>query len=107
MNESELLYEVMRELGKHGAVFRTNAGQFYTKGGHLVSGLPKGFSDIMLVLPGGQACFIETKVGSNKAMPEQEQFLKRMQLLGARAGLAYSVHDACVICGVDAPPDTS
>jgi len=40
MGESFLVFEVLREIGKHGAVFRTNAGQLYTKDGQPVSGLP-------------------------------------------------------------------
>jgi hypothetical protein len=51
----------MRELGTHGAVFRTNAGQFYIKSGQPVSGLPKGFSDILFVGNDGVSCFVEVR----------------------------------------------
>jgi len=51
--------------------------------------MPKGFSDIMLILPGGQACFIETKVKPNKPTPEQTAFIEKMKRMGCRAGIAY------------------
>ena len=99
-NESRLIYEIMCELGRRGAVFRTNAGQFYTKGGQRVSGLPKGFCDILFVGADGVACFVECKVPGGKLTPEQISFIERMQKLGARAGIAYSVEDALEICGI-------
>jgi len=106
MRESRLIYDVMQELGKHGAVYRCNAGQYYTKSGQRVSGLPKGFADCMLVLPGGTACFVECKVKPNKPTPEQLAFIGKMQGLGCRAGVAYSVADALEICGiVEESPD--
>jgi len=90
----------MRELGKYGAVFRTNSGQFYSKSGHRISGLPKGFSDLLFIRRDGMACFIEVKAGDNKLSPEQEIFIARMRSLGAKAGVARSVEDALSICGI-------
>jgi len=52
MNESQLVYEVMFELGKHGAVYRTNCGSVRLANGKTFRGLPKGFADCMLILPG-------------------------------------------------------
>ena len=98
--ESRLLYEILKTLGLHGAVFRTNAGQFFDKSGRRVSGLPKGFSDIMLILPGGQACFIECKTKPNKPTDEQVEFIEKMRRLGCRAGVAFSIDDALRICGL-------
>jgi hypothetical protein len=100
MNESQLVYMVMQELGKHGAVFRTNAGRFYTRSGHAVSGLPKGFTDVLFIRPDGQACFVECKTQGNKASSEQTVFIDRMLSLGARVGIAHSVKDAVAICGI-------
>ena len=102
VSESMLVCAIMRELGKHGAVYRTNAGQFYTKRGQRVSGLPKGFSDVTLVLPGGAVCFIEAKVKPNKPTPEQLAFIGKMRRLGCRAGVAYTVDEAVEICGLPA-----
>jgi hypothetical protein len=101
-NESRLVYEIMQEVGKYGAIYRTNAGPHYTKDGQRVSGLPKGFSDIMFIRPyGGQACFIEAKVKPNKATPEQSAFIEKMISMGCRAGVAYSVEEAMEICGLE------
>ena len=99
-NESQLVCDVMSELGKHGAIFRTNAGQYYTKTGQRVSGLPKGFSDVLFVGNDGIACFVECKIQGNTASPEQEQFIKKMQALGARAGVVYTVEQAAELCGL-------
>ena len=100
-NESRLLYEVMQAIGKHGAVYRTNSGSVRLANGKMFRGLPKGFADCMLILPGGQVCFVECKVKPNKPTPEQLAFIDKMQRLGCRAGVAYSVDDALEICGVD------
>jgi len=99
-NESQLVCDVMSELGKHGAIFRTNAGQYYTKTGQRVSGLPKGFSDVLFIRNDGVACFIECKTEGNTASEEQERFIEKMQALGARAGIAYNTEDAMRICGL-------
>ena len=101
MNESRLIYECMQALGKFGAVFRTNAGQFYTRSGQRVSGLPKGFSDLLFVGNDGVSCFVECKVKPNKASPEQAAFLEKMAALGARTGIAHNVNDALRICGLN------
>jgi hypothetical protein len=101
LNESRLVYEIMREVGKYAAVFRCNAGRFYTKTGQSVSGLPKGFSDIMAVLPGGRVVFIEVKSDKGKPSTEQTQFINKMRGLGAFAGVARSVDDALNICGIE------
>ena len=101
MNESKLLYLCMQHLGKYGAVFRCNAGCFYTKSGQRISGLPKGFSDILFIRPDGKACFVECKTGKNKASPEQAQFISKMQGLGAMAGVAYTPEQAAQICGIE------
>ena len=100
MSESRLIFEVMQELGKHGAIFRTNAGQFYTRSGQRISGLPKGFSDLLFIGNDGVSCFVECKVKPNKPSPEQIAFLEKMAALGARTGVAYSVAGALEICGL-------
>jgi len=102
MSESRLLYEIMHEIGKYAAVYRTNAGRFYTKSGQSVSGLPKGFADILAVLPGGKVAFIEVKSGKGTPSPEQIQFINKMQSLGALAGIARSVPEALAICKIQA-----
>ena len=102
-NESRLVYECMRELGKHGHVVRCNAGNARLPDGRLFRGMPKGWCDIMLFLPGGKACFIECKVGRNRLSKEQEKLLQRMCGLGFTAGVARSVNEAMALCNLVKP----
>ena len=99
-NESHLVYECMKELGKHGAVYRCNSGSVQLSNGRRFSAMPKGFADIMVILPGGRAAFIECKTGKNDTSEEQKRFLQRMRELGALAGVARSVTDARTICRI-------
>jgi hypothetical protein len=98
MSESLLVYDIMRELGKHGAVYRCNSGSVKLPNGKRFNGMPKGFADIMLIRADGIACFIECKTDKGKTTEEQERFLERMQGLNARAGVARSVGEAMSIC---------
>ena len=102
MTESRLVYEIMRELGRFAAVFRCNSGQIKLPSGKVFRGLPKGFSDILAILPGGRAVFIEVKTQSGKLSPEQEKFIAKMQALGAIAGVVRSVSEALTLCGLEA-----
>lgn len=99
-NESQLVFEIMRELGKHGPVFRTNAGHIRLPNGKVFRGLPKGFSDVMFIGPEGRACFVEAKVEPNKPTAEQLKFIERMRSTGCYAGIAYSVAEAKKICNI-------
>jgi hypothetical protein len=92
----------MREIGKYGAVFRCNSGSVKLPNGKRFNGMPKGFSDIMLVRPDGQVCFVECKTDKGKLSDEQEHFISRMRSLNARAGVARTVADALSICGISA-----
>jgi hypothetical protein len=100
MNESHLLYEVMVELGKHGAVYRTNSGAVRLPNGKYFRALPEGFADIMFIRSDGTACFIECKVKPNKPTDKQTAFIEKMQTLNCPAGIAYSVVDAVRIFGI-------
>jgi hypothetical protein len=101
MSESRLLYEIMRELGKYGAVYRCNSGTVKLPNGKRFNGMPKGFSDVLFIRPDGGACFIETKTDNGKLSSEQERFMQRMQSLNARAGIARSVNEAMQICQIE------
>ena len=100
INESRLVYEVMQKLGKYGAVYRTNSGAFRLPNGKYFRALPEGFSDVMFIRPDGVTCFIECKYGRGKATDKQTAFLAKMQGLNCRAGVAYTVADAMIICGI-------
>ena len=100
MNESKLINDIMKELGKHGAVFRCNSGSVRLPNGRRFAAMPKGFSDIVFIRPDGIACFIECKTDTGRLSDEQERFISRMQELNARAGVARSVGEAVEICGM-------
>ena len=56
-------------------------------------GSEKGVSDIVGVLPGGRALFIEVKGQKGKLSPYQERFLETMKAAGAKAFVARSSKD--------------
>jgi len=97
-NESRLVYEVMQALGKHGAVFRTNAGSIRLPNGKYFRALPEGFADVLFVRPDGVACFVECKTHKSKPTEKQTAFLTKMRRLNCRSGVAHSVSDALAIC---------
>ena len=103
MDESRLIYDVMHELGKHGAVYRCNSGSVRIPNGKRFSGMPKGFADVLFIRADGMACFVECKTDKGKLSDEQEWFIARMQGLNALAGVARSVSDAISICGLSSP----
>ena len=100
MTESRLLFEIMQELGKHGAVYRCNSGQVKMANGKYFRALPKGFADILFIRADGKACFVETKTDKGKLLPEQTKFPERMKKLNCIAGVARSVHEALELCGL-------
>jgi len=102
MSESNLVYDVMRELGKHGAVYRCNSGSVKLPNGKRFNGMPKGFADVMLIRTDGIACFVECKTEKGKLSNEQERFIRHMQSLNARAGVARSVDESIKICELSA-----
>jgi hypothetical protein len=102
MKESQLVYALMQELGKHGAVYRCNSGTVKLPNGKYFRGMPKGFADVMLIRADGVACFIECKTDKGRLTDEQAQFIARMQGLNARAGVARSVDEALNICELNA-----
>jgi hypothetical protein len=78
---------------KRIVAFRINSGMIKTESGGMVKLAPRGFSDIVGVLPGGRALFIEVKTGKNKTTEFQEIFLEEMKNQGALAFVAYSIED--------------
>ena len=100
-NESRLVYQIMQTLGRHGAVYRCNAGAVKLGGGRWFRAMPKGFADVMLVLPGGRVAFVECKADKGRLSDEQERFLERMRSLGALACVATSVAEAMEICQLE------
>ena len=84
MNESRLVYDVMQALGKHGAVYRCNAGAIRLPNGKTFRGMPKGFSDIMLEASLRKALadrkikrdFFEEKISRYMELYDAHQFIQ-------------------------------
>jgi len=90
----------MQELGKHGAVFRTNSGAVKLPDGKYFRAMPEGFADLLFIRSDGIACFVECKIGKGKPTDKQAAFIDKMRELNCPAGVAYSVADAAAICGI-------
>ena len=102
MTESKLLFEIIQELGKHGAVYRCNSGQVKMSNGKYFRAMPKGFADILFIRHDGKACFLEVKKDKGKLTDCQAKFLERMRQLNAIAGVVRSVSEALTFCGLEA-----
>lgn len=91
-----------------GLCFRCNAGEFW-QGRRVyspaykqdilldiraVKGLPKGFTDLLYISPGGKVAFIEVKKPGGKVRPEQVKFIERVRSMGFRAGIAHNIEEA-------------
>lgn len=115
MTEHDIQARVMLELSKHGKVFRTNAGEYFQ--GEVVwsnefqrevlinlrrvKGLPKGFSDLMVVTPGGHVAFVETKTKVGRPTEEQVRFFENMRAMGCAVGIARSPEEALRIINLE------
>lgn len=107
MTESDLIYQIMRELSKFGLVYRANCGAVKLANGKYFRGLPEGFSDVLFIRPpDGKACLIEAKVKPNRLTDKQEEFILKMRRAGAFAGVAFSVDDALMIAGLSTVDET-
>jgi len=110
MQESDIQNQIRIALSKYGLPFRTNSGEFY-QGERIysvqfkqdvlinlrrVSGLPKGFTDLLYIGKDNIA-FIECKTHTGRVRPEQTKFMEQMRKLHHHAGIARSAEDAIEI----------
>ena len=95
-NEMLLLNKIRLALQRKNIItFRCNVGKVKMADGRWFdTKLPVGFSDLLCILPGGKACFIETKQHPRKPTKQQCQFMLAMIGRGCSAGVAYTVQDA-------------
>lgn len=95
-SENDIQSEIRIELSKHGTVFRMQSGMFYTEQGQKIRiGVP-GMSDLLFI---GQGFIAWIEVKNSKGRPSKDQlnFIKLMNSMGHRAGIARSVEDALYI----------
>lgn len=62
------------------------------------TGMLKGVSDLVLLLPNGKSIFVEVKFGSNTQSDSQKEFQARVQLLGFEYWLVYSLEQFQKLC---------
>jgi hypothetical protein len=97
LNESALLAQIILEYSRGDTrLWRNNVGCLQDKRGSYVryGVCNPGGSDIIGITKGGLLVCIETKVGRNKATPEQRAFIDIVLKLGGKAGVAYSIEEA-------------
>ena len=96
MTEHDIQNLIRAETADIAVIFRANVGSGITYDGrHFDTGLPKGFSDLFgFRKSDGRAVFIEVKSPTGRLRPEQENFIRKMQVYGALAGVARNVEDA-------------
>jgi len=101
MTEHNFQNLARKELSKLGFVtFRVNVGKVKMHDGrYFDTGLPKGFSDLM-VLKKGKLSFVELKAGKNKPSEEQINFINQMIKNGFSAGVAYDFEEILKIVGL-------
>lgn len=116
MTEHDIQDRIRVELSARGCkVFRVNVIEAWAGEEHrlpdgsiliqhprrVASGVPRGFSDLLVILPGGRVGFIECKGPRGRPTDEQARFLECMVGMGCRAGIARSADEAIrIICGV-------
>jgi 2-phospho-L-lactate guanylyltransferase (CobY/MobA/RfbA family) len=93
-----LIISVLKHLGivcwrnNSQGTFDAKTGAFRQMTGHA----RKGVSDIIGVLPGGRALFIEVKAARGKTSPDQDSFLADTANAGALSFVAKSLEDVIV-----------
>lgn len=91
--EKNLTNEIRAICGKHNIIaFDVNVGNVQlATGGYFKTGLPRGFSDLLIFYGDGKTAFLEAKIKPNKPTKDQLNFIKEMKKRGYLAGVVYSV----------------
>jgi hypothetical protein len=100
MPEHDVQTAIIRAFQRLGIyVLRINAGSR----SHKMRGAPAGTSDLLVVLRGGRAAWIEVKKPGEKPTAAQSEFLSARAKDGCITGVARSVVDALRIVGLEPP----
>lgn len=93
--EQKLDKEIMIYCGKCGWLcFHTNVGSVMTADGRIFrTGLPKGFPDLLILMPNGETVFCETKIHPRKPTQEQINCINLLKSYGFLAFVAYSLEE--------------
>ena len=74
--EHRIMNEIRLWCGEHGLLcFRCNVGRVRTAdGAYFDTGLPTGFSDLLILMDGGKAVFCEVKTQTGRLSEDQLRF---------------------------------
>lgn len=94
-NEHQIMNEIRLWCGQNDVLcFRANVGRVKGEDGRwFSSGLPSGFSDLLLLIDGGKTAFIEVKDEKGKQREDQKAFQKAVTDRGFTYALVRSVSD--------------
>jgi hypothetical protein len=95
-SEREIARTILKHLRSKGVLcFRHEPHTYnHALGRHISNPYDmKGVADVIAVLDGGQACFIEVKTPKGRQSPDQILFQKRVEVLGARYIVARNIAD--------------
>lgn len=83
-SEHQIQNEIRLWCGQHDIIaFRCNVGRVLTSQNiWFDTGLPSGFSDLLICIRGGKTIFCECKTATGKQRPDQKEFEKTMTDFG-------------------------
>lgn len=93
--ETRLTREIMLWCGERNWLcFKVNVGTVMTEDGRPFStGLPTGFSDLLIFTNSGKTILCETKIKPRKPTDAQLKFISEMNSRGFMAFVAYSLQE--------------
>lgn len=92
--ESSIQASIMVALSARGCVpLRVNAGVLLV-GDRAVKTAPPGFSDLLVLCPGGRCVFMEVKAGKGKQRESQVKFQAMVEGMGGTYVVVRSVAEA-------------
>lgn len=97
--EHVLMNKIRIWCGQHGFLcFRCNVGKVKTLDGKWFdTGLPTGFSDLLIMGKHGDIYFCEVKAPDGKQRPDQKHFQTLVEYRGFKYILAYKLEDVEVV----------
>ncbi len=93
--EHKLGNEIRLWCGEHNWLcYHINSGKvLMANGEYFQTGVPKGWSDLLVITDYGEVIFCETKIHPRKPTAEQLKFISEMKSRHIRAFVAYSLEE--------------